>query len=184
MTCKNQFLESDGFCTQCGNNHFKMQSTRTTYPTYRTPVTFKRNVEPSPVFTPAPKSTTRNHENYRKAVELTTTLANIYGIDICVKMYRGKKSFTTIEDGRITIEFGRVLDIFAEEGYRSYRKYSQYAAINAFGSLPKGDNAIAAHVAHEFAHALIFSENDNKYPYAHHGIEFQCKHREVLELVS
>jgi len=32
MTCKNGFLEEDGYCTQCGQNHWKNQKKRSYAP--------------------------------------------------------------------------------------------------------------------------------------------------------
>lgn len=153
--CKNQYLESDGYCTECGQNHFKMQSKRGN-PGRAVKVTNQREMLKSEKIAKIQMVINTTPE-YRTVKETLQTLAEIYGVKVNV-VFRNRLSgyATNNADGSYTVVIGyQLIDEFAREGFRDYR------ADFVIGNLPrKNENASKWVACHEFAHILQIEANE------------------------
>jgi hypothetical protein len=174
-TCKNPYVDSDGFCSMCGKNHYRV-----------TP-----NGEVKPI---NPKRTDYQREyliaEKRKAIDLgiesnplykafrdtVRDLNNIYGLSVKVVFSNKENGHYNGETNTISIGY-QAIDIRAKLGCQEY-KTVEYLLPWPWRAR-KGEKAAKLIAAHEFAHALAAANGKSDC----HGPNFQRYYREVLELV-
>lgn len=179
--CKNQFLEDDGYCTQCGKNHFQVQ---------------ERNIRTrnAKAFQPAQKvdrqaikaqqieGAINANPNYRTARDIVKTIAELYEIKIKIvfrNRERGSYCLST-PNGEYTVVFGyQALNWFAENGYLSNLAHDRSNTLNRFGDYPTELDAIRLHAIHETTHAVVHHLG---YRDEHHGPNFYRVFNELVDL--
>lgn len=205
-TCKNTFLENDGYCTQCGKNHFEQKSRRTApiytnpkaptpkpqtqptpsynnYPSPSPAYNSHYTPAPAPVYTPAPKFQPKpdNKIAFKIAQETVAILNELFPeIKVRVRIStRRHGSYYNHLKGEIV--FGNCAEWFFQNGYRSKFRTSTRLIASIVGETPTGKQAVQAHAAHEFANAMVAQMD--KDPYEVHGSKFYRRFAQVAELV-
>lgn len=180
ITCRNTFLEEDGFCTSCGQNHWKMQPTRGRQ---NIQVLVERKQEK----TQAEKMAAIERgiqavPEYREAKALILAMAADLEIKVRV-VFRNRErssycSGSKNKNGEWEIVLGyQMIDHIAKNGFR------EYATLEHLVPNPRPTGVSAAHwlAVHEFAHAVDMEENGNRYGIKH-GASYQKVYKALIDL--
>lgn len=170
-TCQNKFLEEDGFYSQCGKNHLKLERSTPAAPRKNDSSKVSKQdliqagIEANPVYATA-KST----------VEL---LAGAFDLDVRVIFRNVKQSYYTKENHKHLIVLGyQSLDSISERGFSEYASCSYL--VRGTREERKGTKGAEWLAAHEFAHALTNERDGYVQP---HGTEYQYHYREVIKVL-
>lgn len=197
--CNNRFLESDGYCTQCGLNHFskakrpvvkkKVAPKTAQYASVAIPLPAYK---PRPLILPVPiaksKAQPRVEADALKNLvqETILSLKEIYGINFGLefKANRISKAHYNYFTGECRIIFGtNSMDRAWRGGFNEYTNVKHLLTrISTSGFY--GATGLLILVAHEFSHILTYKrymEKPRKYTHLKpHGKEFQTCYQEVL----
>lgn len=173
--CSNKFLEDDGFCTQCGQNHLKSK-----------PVSRKSVVSFVDSKVDDYSNTINSTPHYAAARKLVEDACELYGIE-CRVVFKNSasKCYATKDSKGYVIVFGyQLLDHWAINGYKEAYASTQ----NVTRAYVGNTGAIAGQLtaAHEFAHVMLLHrfgthplEGRSKY----HGPTFCEQFSEIIELL-
>jgi len=174
-TCSNPFLEEDGYCCRCGQNHLKIREQ-----------TRRRQVVSKPVTAPKPKALSVREQNmlnpiYRTIYETVELVAELYEVENVTTVFRNTKGSSHEywrSDDRHTLKFSyRQTDAFAEHGYYDYRTVEYLVP----DPRPQGVDAAKMLALHEAAHMVVASMGLRRRGDAHGSI-FQHHYSELIKL--
>jgi hypothetical protein len=165
-TCTNMFLEEDGFCSQCGKNHFFANVSAKKPQATSQASAIEQNIESNP--------------NYRECRNLIRQMAADYGIQVEVIFRNRSGSCHTMRNGKHTIILGyESVTRSAEKGFKEYASL-EYLVWNRKNTGLDGVRLLAIH---EFGHVVDTQENGRAYGVAHGSTYAKC-YKALLSLYA
>ena len=199
-SCNNPFLQSDGYCTKCGQNHLQGRKKRGkasalaawsnhVNKVVETPPAVRATQKPAPATRPrpVPQPTIAQSAIMKKAIETVELMAEVYEVEIDVVVNTHRKGGRTKINGigkftKYTIEFSpKTCRWFHDNGYTSYRVGCTDTAKRTLGRLAKGTDAVQVHALHEVAHVLV-DKDGYDWEGRQHGSYFLQKFADLLNI--
>ena len=172
---QNMFLEEDGYCVRCGENHFKkadqairdrnLKVERETSSTEKA-IRIKTRIEATP--------------EYREAKEMVKLLSEIYEIPVRVVFTNRNGCFHRKQGDTHTIVFGyQYLDQVVEKGFYEYKTLRWICPQGITGTAASKQVAM-----HEFAHVLQTRIPGGRTHGSVHNSTFIRTYKEIMELAN
>jgi hypothetical protein len=175
--CNNPFLETDGYCTKCGQNHFQLakQERKAKKAAEKKAAKVASRVRQQQDIL----ATIKSHPLYGPAYEMATRIMADYKLNVPV-VFRNRKSSacdTNLDTGKSVIVLGyQNISYFAEHGYTEYATLQHILK----GRRPTGSEAAKYVAIHEAAHALVI-DIDGYVKGDAHGRSFASTYQQLLE---
>lgn len=187
--CKNKFLDDDGFCSQCGKNHYRVVKgeVKTAKTTPKKVKEDKQKLvarEPSQAFgVPSIEAGIKSNPIFQAARDTLALLNELYGLNVKIAFRNSHGGYYDPRANTIVLGY-QALEGWAKDGYEEYATVSYLLP----GRKEDRRGVISSKfiATHEFAHALVFKKFGairRGGRFEHHGPEFCQTYKELINLV-